>query len=182
MFIVRIWRKAIIHSVRCPGLSELRQSQPMKTIQISTYLDAPPETVRDHALRSEVLEYIAKGMLRFKPIEPDAFPEVWRPGNYRVMMYWKGILPIGWQMIVIEPQPMRGEVWSMRDNGYGALIKTWDHMIEISPDGAGTHYVDKLTIDAGLLTPVIAIFAGRFYRHRQKRWRRLVSNQFDCSQ
>ncbi len=150
-------------------------------MEISTYLEATPETVREHVLRTSLLEYVARGMIRFKPVEPDTFPETWQPGRYRTMMYWKGFLPIGSQSIVIEPQPVKGNVWSLRDRGHGALIKLWDHMVEVSPEGSGSRYLDRITVDAGLLTPLIALFARRFYQHRQKRWRRLVSNEFDYS-
>lgn len=153
----------------------------MKTIEVSTFLDAPPDTVRDHVERSELLEYITRGMIRFKAVDPPQFPERWSEGHYKAEMYWKGFLPVGSQTISIEPQPMDGETWSIRDNGHGSLIRTWDHMIEISPQNGGTYYLDRISVDAGILTPFVAIFAGRFYRHRQKRWRRLVANRFDYS-
>ena len=82
-------------------------------------------------------------------------------------------------MVGLETQPMRGEVWSIRDNGHGAMIKTWDHMIEVAPDGDGTRFTDRVTVDAGWLTPFVALFARVFYRHRQRRWRRLIANGFD---
>lgn len=153
----------------------------MRTIEISTFLNAPPEVVQDHVGRSELLNYVARGMIRFKAIDPPQFPERWAEGHYKANMYWKGFLPVGWQSIGIEPQPMSGETWSLRDNGHGGLIKTWDHMIEVSPQDDGSYYVDRITIDAGLLTPFVGLFAGRFYKHRQKRWRRLVANGFDYS-
>lgn len=154
----------------------------MSRIEISTYLDAPPKVVASHVRRSQLLEYVARGVLRFKPIDPPAFPDVWTEGEYRAGMYWKGFLPIGWQMIGIEILSDSAPVWSVRDNGHGALIKTWDHVIEISAEGEGTRYVDRLDVAAGILTPFIAIFANLFYRHRQNRWRRLVANGFDYSQ
>ena len=153
----------------------------MQTIELSTHLAATPETVRQHVQRSELLEYVARGVLTFKPLDPEQLPEIWTEGRYKVAMLWKGFLPVGWQYVGIEPQPMRGNVWSIRDNGSGALIRTWDHMIEISPEGEGTRYVDRVRIEAGLLTPFVALFARLFYAHRQKRWRRLVANAFDYS-
>lgn len=62
----------------------------MSGIEISTYLNAPPEPVAQHVRRSQLLEYVAKGVLAFKPIDPPALPEVWTNGEYRVGMYWKG--------------------------------------------------------------------------------------------
>ena len=150
-----------------------------QTIEIDTHLEAPTHVVRDHVMRSELLEYVARPLLRFRPIAPAALPAVWTEGSYRASLWFLGVLPVGWQAIKIEPQPMRGDVWSIRDNGHGALIRTWDHMIEIKPEGEGTRYVDRVTIDAGWLTPAVGSFARAFYAHRQRRWRRLVANGFD---
>ena len=153
----------------------------MRTIEISTHLAAPPETVQQHISTPKLLEYICHGLIRFAPIDPPAFPERWEDGEFKAVMYLLSFLPIGWQIIAIELQPMRGDTWSLRDNGRGWAIKTWDHMIEVTPDGEGSHYVDRITVDAGILTPLVSVFASVFYRHRQRRWRRLVANQFDYS-
>jgi hypothetical protein len=90
-----------------------------------------------------------------------------------------GFLPLGWQTIRIEYPPVQGATRALRDNGFGPLIRKWDHMIEVSADARGTRYTDRVTIDAGALTPLIVIFARYFYAHRQKRWRRLVAHGFD---
>jgi len=37
---------------------------------------------------------------------------------------------------------------------------------------------DRVHIDAGMLTPLVAAFARLFYAHRQKRWRALAKNGF----
>lgn len=153
----------------------------MKTLVISTYLPADPQTLQDHIERSALLHYVARGVLRFAPVDPPEFPEKWERGQYTAMMYWKGFFPLGLQTIGIEPQPMNADTWSMRDNGHGAMVKTWDHMIEVAPKGDGSMYVDRIAIDAGVLTSIVALFAERFYRHRQKRLRRLVENHFDYS-
>jgi hypothetical protein len=42
-----------------------------------------------------------------------------------------------------------------------------------------THYRDVVYVEAGWLTPAIWLYASLFYRHRQRRWRRLVRNGFD---
>ena len=93
-------------------------------------------------------------------------------------MFLFGFIPIGWQVIGIElPATPLGR-HMVRDNGYGPLIRRWDHWIEIEPEGRGTRYTDTVHIDAGLLTPLITAFATIFYRHRQRRWRELVKADF----
>ena len=67
----------------------------------------------------------------------------------------------------------------IRDNGYGPLIKRWDHWIAIAADEGGTtHYTDRVAIEAGLITPLITTFARVFYAHRQRRWRALARTGF----
>lgn len=151
----------------------------MKTIELETYLDAPPDIVWDHVLQPKLLHFLADGMITFKPINPAEFPERWTNGRYKVRMYWRGWLPIGWQVIGIEHFPDKAPLKRMRDNGYGRGIRKWDHMIEVEPKGEGTRYADRVKIDAGLMTPVVAAFARRFYAHRQKRLQRLVAANFD---
>lgn len=150
----------------------------MPTIELTTHLEAPPEAVRAQIMRPELLLHVSAPLIRFVPLEPAALPDIWEDGEYRVGMRLFGVLPVGWQMVGLETQPMRGDIWSVRDNGRGALIRRWDHWIEVSPDGEGTRYTDRVTVEAGVLTPFVALFARIFYAHRQRRWRKLVADDF----
>ena len=81
------------------------------------------------------------------------------------------------QIIGIE-FPQKSDHWVLRDNGSGSLIKTWDHLIFLESEGGGTRYTDEVSIDAGLLTLPIYIYAFIFYSYRQMRWRKLVNLNF----
>ena len=148
-------------------------------IELTTHLDCSAEEVWAHVQNSGLLSHIAAPLIRFVPKDAP-FPLQWEAGEYRAWMLLFGFLPIGWQAIVIShPEPV-GDKRYLRDNGYGPLIKTWDHWIEISPSGAGegTIYTDRVMIEAGVLTPLVAAFARLFYSHRQRRWRALVKSGF----
>lgn len=93
-------------------------------------------------------------------------------------MFLFGTIPLGWQAIRISLPEQLDDVRYVRDDGYGPLIKRWDHWIAIGPEGDGTRYIDQVMIDAGPLTPVVAAFARIFYAHRQKRWRELAATNF----
>jgi hypothetical protein len=55
------------------------------------------------------------------------------------------------------------------------LIRRWDHRIQFEPLGPdSSRYTDEVEVEAGLLTPVAWAFAQWFYRHRQRRWRRVA--------
>ncbi|MGB5490151.1 MAG: hypothetical protein WBM76_04925 [Woeseiaceae bacterium] len=150
-----------------------------KTIELSTMLAASPAKVIDHVGRSALLEYVSRGVLRLVPVEPPNFPEIWPEGHYRVKLYLFGFIPLGWQVIDIERQPRSDKTWSIRDNGHGWAVKTWDHVIEVTPRGEGSYYTDRIILDAGVLTSVVAVFVKLLYSHRQRRWRKLVANDFD---
>jgi hypothetical protein len=151
-------------------------------VDLSTRLDAPIERVWDELQTTRLLVHVAAPMVRFTPIEPAALPERWREGRYRVRMTLLGVLPAGTQVIAIskaEAAGASGPRYVLRDDGAGDLAKTWDHVITLEPlpDGA-TLYRDRVEVKAGVLTPVVWLFAQAFYRHRQRRWRRLVGRGF----
>ena len=58
---------------------------------------------------------------------------------------------------------------------HGKLTKVWNHIIKIVPiDDQNIEYTDKIEIKAGVLTLSIWLFAHIFYRHRQRRWKKLL--------
>ena len=149
------------------------------TVTLSTRLDCTADEAWERVCTSALLMHVAAPLIRFTPKGGTRFPAHWKPGEYRAWMWLFGLIPIGWQAVVIsEPQP-DGATRFIRDNGYGPLIRRWDHWIAITPMPDGTtHYVDRVDIDAGLLTPLIERFARVFYGHRQRRWRALASRRF----
>lgn len=152
----------------------------MRTLELSTQLNASADAVWEAVRQPKLLLYVARGVLSFKPVNPPVFPDRWEPGDYEVALYWKGVVPVGRQIIGVSfPDPQNG-VRYVRDNGRSRLIRVWDHLIAIAPTPDGRAlYTDTLRLDAGALTPAVALFAERFYRHRQRRWRALADNGFD---
>lgn len=148
-----------------------------RTVELTTWLPAHPDTVWQHVQTSALLHHVAAPLIRFEPLD-GAFPERWRAREYRANMLLFGTVPLGWQAIRISlPEPSGGTRF-VRDDGYGPLIKKWDHWIAIAPEGDGTRYLDQVTIAAGPLTPLVVAFARVFYGHRQKRWRKLATTGF----
>jgi hypothetical protein len=57
----------------------------------------------------------------------------------------------------------------------GRRVPVWDHFIKMERgDGDTTSYVDVVDLYAGCLTPLVAWWSERFYRHRQRRWQSIV--------
>jgi hypothetical protein len=54
-------------------------------------------------------------------------------------------------------------------------VAAWNHEITLEDTGDSyTRYTDIVEIHAGVKTLFIWLWANRFYRHRQKRWRELL--------
>ncbi len=149
-----------------------------RTVSISTHLPASPDAVWDHVQTPRLLHHVAWPLIRFVPKGAPWPAERWTEGRHETWMFLFGLIPIGWQVIGIELPTATPGRHVVRDNGYGPLIRRWDHWIEIEPEGRGTRYTDTVHIDAGLLTPLITAFAKIFYRHRQRRWRSLARSGF----
>lgn len=154
----------------------------MKIIEISTHLDVDPDRVWIEVNKPCLLLFVARPLVRFEPIDPQGLPDRWQEKEYVFQMWLYGIIPLGRQTISISRPTKTPNLRELRDNGYSALIKRWDHVIAVEADGSGTRYTDRIEIDAGFFTLAVTAFARRFYAHRQRRWHKLVSSGFDYSQ
>ena len=149
----------------------------MRTLRISTYLEAELETVKSYLMKPALLNYVVAGLMKFHPIEPQSLPSKWVEGKFSVRMFAFHFLPIGEQTVGIE-FPQEFDHWVVRDNGSGSIVKTWDHLIFLESEGDGTRYTDEVSIDAGLFTLPVYIYAFLFYSYRQMRWRKLAKLNF----
>jgi hypothetical protein len=147
-------------------------------VDISTILECTIDEAVTHVKTPRLLEFVAAPLVRFVPVSPPVFPDLWSAGEYSVALRLFGVVPFGKQAIVISMPPTETG-FTVRDAGHSALINTWDHFIIITPHGYRCHYRDRVEVRAGLLTPFIWLFAQFFYRHRQRRWRALVAKNFD---
>jgi hypothetical protein len=166
-------------SVAVPGPANERTVQ----LNVSCTLPSPVERAWEALRRPRLLQHVASPVLAFAPIQPPEWPEVWTEGAYLVELRLFGRLPLGRQWIVISfPEVSLGDpglTFRVRDAGRGQIARRWDHLVTITalPEGR-TRYEDRVDIDAGILTPLVWLFAHLFYRYRQARWRRLARANF----
>lgn len=148
-------------------------------VTISTNLATSAERAWAEVQTSRLLDYVARPMLSFKPVDPSLWPEIWQEDKYLVRMYAFGVIWFGEQWIVITKPLLGPDRYQLRDNGHGKLISRWDHLITIERlDSRTCRYTDKIDVEAGILTPLVWSFALAFYAHRQRRWRKLVKSGF----
>ena len=147
----------------------------MAEFALTTELDAPIDAIWTALQRPQTLIDLSKGWLSFRPIDPPSLPEQWSTSRYRVALRAFGWVPIGQQVIGVEVPATDPPMRRLRDNGSGSLVRVWDHVIELVPlSDASTRYTDRVRLQAGLLTPLILIWARGFYAHRQRQWRTLA--------
>jgi hypothetical protein len=103
-----------------------------------------------------------------------AIPERWESGatvSLRPRLF--GMIPIGTR--VLHWENIDAAAREMQTREYDPLIRRWDHRIHVEPvDGGSCSYTDDVEIDAGVLTLPVWLFAQLFYRHRQRRWKRVA--------
>ena len=144
----------------------------MQTITVSTTLDAPADVVWPAVTTPHAFVYVAKGMLRLRAAERLDRP--WRVGDeIRGWTFLFGVVPFSIHHLSIESIDERNRT-IVSDEG-GGIIRSWRHEITTTPLGENQcRYVDRIDIDAGPMTPLVAAFAAVFYRYRQRRWRGLA--------
>ena len=129
-----------------------------------------------------LLQFVAKGMIRFKPTG-DGFPAQWETGQtYGTKMRVFGFIPFGGtHYLFIEKIDDDNHQISTREWDRGAKI--WNHDIVMKDTGNGKiHYEDSIVIHGGMATGFITSFAKRFYKHRQKRWQIVAKENLEFGQ
>lgn len=147
-------------------------------VRRSTELPCDADRAWEELQKPGLLQHVSRPLLsvRFR----DGRPERWTVGEHPVSLRLLGVIPLGRQTVGIEVPPSERGEFRLRDNGRGRLVRRWDHLVVIEPLGPGRcRYTDDVEIEAGVLTPVVTAFAWVFYRHRQRRWKRLVEEGFE---
>lgn len=134
--------------------------------EIPIRIDTAWENVKSPAL----LEFVAKGMIKFKSMNGN-FPKQWEVGKtYGARMRVFGFLPFGGvHYLFIEQIDDANFKISTKEWDKGA--KVWNHDVIMRDLGKGSiYYEDAITIYGGKMTGFITFFAKIFYKYRQKRW------------
>lgn len=147
-----------------------------KRLTVSSTIQMPIERVWSNVSSPQLLEFVAKGMIRFKP-ENGEFPQNWSVGpTYKTKMRVFGWIPFGGvHHLIVEKKDSSAYEIATKEWDRGA--KVWNHSIVLKDLGnEHTHYEDSIVIYAGIKTGFITAFAKRFYKHRQKRWHIVAEN------
>lgn len=144
----------------------------MVVVERSTSLDASADAVWAAVKTPSAFRTVTGGLLAMPAIRRRQ--DEWREGETVVgWVFLFGFLPFSRHHLHIVSIDESTRTLSSRE--FGGLITMWNHDIEVSPiDATSCRYRDRIDIDAGLVTPVVALYARWFYRMRQRRWRVLA--------
>ncbi len=144
--------------------------------RISSTLNTPVEDAWSAIKQSKTLIFVTKGFLGFKEFKH--FPEEWVEGNteHTKLMFF-GVIP-GWQHR-LHFSRISNKHRELLTNEGGGLIPHWQHRMKVTPISA-THciYLDEIDVKAGAFTLPVWLYANIFYRYRQRRWKKLIKNEY----
>jgi len=142
--------------------------------KIATTLSTSEARMWEELRKISTLMHVASPILIFRPRDEEELPEQWEVGKqYSLCMSAFGIIPLGKHSIVVKRiDPVNREIETHESD---TLTKTWDHLLRVTKiDESRVRYTDEVEIKAGVLTVFIWLFAHVFYRHRQRKWRKLL--------
>lgn len=147
--------------------------------RISTTFDCTAEQLWDEISRPASLRFVSAPLLHFDPLVPGELDGEWVVGKtYALRLSLLGFLPAGEHRITLVTIDRAANLIESKESG--ALAPVWNHTIRFYPlENGKLHYTDEIEIQAGLLTGVVWAFAHLFYRHRQRRWKKLLRQKME---
>tara|TARA_B100000508_G_scaffold115566_1_gene94678 strand:- start:3742 stop:4182 length:441 start_codon:yes stop_codon:yes gene_type:complete len=145
----------------------------MKVTVTSKFL-ASTDRVWELLQRSQTLVYVAEGVMTYDG--EDELPERWEVGtevNLKPRLYGRSQGNHYVQFMEVNPA-----VRVIETMEWGGPITRWNHtmsLIEVSSNEC--EYTDAIEIQAGLMTIPVWAFAQFFYRHRHRRWLKLLKEK-----
>jgi hypothetical protein len=123
---------------------------------------------------SALLQEVTHPLVAIHAAPGQQLPQRWMAGQtVHCCAFLFNLIPLGLRKLVFERvDPLRREIQTRECD---QLVRRWDHCIRIQPLGSNRcRYSDEIEIEAGLLTPLVWLFATWFYRHRQRRWQAIA--------
>ncbi len=135
-------------------------------------LPAPAWKIWEAVKTPEAFRFVTKRLLVMPAIATRQ--KDWREGETVVgWVFLFGFIPFSRHRLNFS-QIDDGKM-TLRSRESGGLVKVWNHDITVTPlDPDRCRYGDRIEIDAGLVTPLVGLYANGFYMLRQGRWRKLA--------
>ena len=145
-----------------------------KTINISSVFPASIDEIWDKLQRLETLKYIAAPYATFEAYDKNIL--TWQEGistEYHLKLF--GLFSFGKHTIkIVQFDKNAGLIYTNEKNN---AIPVWNHKIILQQiESETTLYTDEVELNAGWKTLFVYCWGVLFYRHRQKKWLRLLDS------
>ena len=142
-------------------------------ITITSNFDASIDVFWRRIQNVSSLVEICKPLVSFKSYSGE-IPSKWdisKIYQFKLSMYQ--IFPSLKHTICIHS--MNSDSYEVISAEYNKVVTIWNHIISMQKLGDNkVTYTDVVDIYAGKLTYVVALWAIHFYKHRQKKWKKLM--------
>ena len=145
-----------------------------RKISVSSIFDCPSEIIWEKLLDLDTLIEICKPKASFKSVSEN--PLKWEENIiYRFKLFMYGFIPLGEHEILLESiNESQKEIQSREHN---RIVKIWNHLISMNMTENGkTFYTDSVELYSGVFTYFTALWSISLYKHRQRKWCKIVKN------
>lgn len=145
--------------------------------RISTIMSTTPESLWKEITKPQSLQYVAAPILHFFPTGDTDLNRDWEINReYNLALSFLKFIPLGAHKIIVKKIDVPAN--ELVSNESGRLAKVWNHTIHFQAiNSHQIKYTDTIEIKAGWLTLFIWVFSQIFYRHRQRKWKQLLSHK-----
>ena len=132
----------------------------------------PPDAVWEIATDYGAVAQVCAPLLSFEGL-PDGQVCAGQVIEVRVRLF--GLLPPeAYRMEVVACDPIARR---FRSREFGMGVRDWIHDLHVLPDGRGSKIEERIEIEAGWKTPLVALWAQLLYRYRHRGRLRLLQGE-----
>jgi hypothetical protein len=150
-------------------------------VDVQSRLPCNPALAWQAVQTLNLLQEVCTPLAQILPERGGQLPLVWSEGEtVRCRMKLFGFFPVGSRTLHFERIDQHTRQIQTRESD--PLVRSWDHLISLSDTSDGhCLYRDEVEVHAGLLTPLVWLFAQCLYRHRHRRWQRVARRLEDSA-
>lgn len=140
-------------------------------ILVTTLLPADSAVIFRKLQEIDTLRYICAPMAKFTPLDDR---QIWAAGaRFRFNL---SVMGIKFGVHTIDVLAFDTDCISTQESN--KHVPVWNHIITLEQkSGERTKYTDMVEIRAGWKTVFIWLWGQVFYRHRQRKWRKMLNKQ-----
>jgi hypothetical protein len=144
-----------------------------KTVHRTSVFPANIDDVFNELQKLGTLQYIAAPYASFTPMD-ETKELIWTAGvSYFFRFRLFGVIPYGTHRINVIRFD-KEQIYTREGNEH---VPVWNHEILLKDMGDCCEYTDNVEIGAGRKTNIIYIWTWFFYRHRQKKWIKMLKRK-----